>query len=74
MNFPIDDPNASSRECILQHGKGENHIRALREAERSVQEEVKLLKLILIRQLFKMRMKETKEETTHINTFNSVLT
>ena len=31
-------------------------------------------KLILIRQLFNMRMKETEEVTTHVNTFNRVLT
>ena len=31
-------------------------------------------KLILIRHLFNMRMKETEEFTTHVNTFNHVLT
>ena len=31
-------------------------------------------KLILIRQLFNMWMKETEEATTHVNTFNRVLT
>ena len=30
-------------------------------------------KLILIRQLFNMRMKETEEVTTHVTTFNRVL-
>ena len=31
-------------------------------------------KLILIRQLFNMQMKETDEAMTHVNTFNRVLT
>ena len=72
-NCTLHHPNASGRKRLLQHGQGDNNVHILGEAPRHLQKAIVLVKLILIRQLFNMKMKETDLTTSHINTFSRVL-
>ena len=71
-NHRIDHPDAPGRERLFQHGQGDNNILFVGETSCRLQEKSSL-KLILIRQLFNMKMRETDLTNSHINTFGRVL-
>ena len=68
----INNPYASSGKCLLQYGKGENHVLGLGEAESTIREEFELLEThpdpIIVQHA------DEWDRTTHVNNFNWVLT
>ena len=58
-DIQVDHPDASGRECLFQHGKGDNNIFFVGETSSCVREKVLLLEA-------------NTDSTSHINTFSRV--
>ena len=69
----LDHPDAPGRERLFQHGQGDNNILFVGETSGVYEKNSSSSKLILIRQLLNMKMREADPTTSHINTFSRVL-